>query len=182
MTGTSEQYDSIINNCKDIFLKKNSDYGTSWRIMRIGSILDQIYIKASRIRTIEENGLMKIDEGVDGEYMGIINYCIIGLIQIELGSSKDIDMPLDKIFPHYEKFSKEAKSLMEHKNHDYGEIWRDMLISTFTDIILMRVHRIRQILENKGETIASEGVESNLFDMINYSVFALIRLKEKAIL
>ena len=176
MNKTSTQYDAVIGKCSAVFLNKNSDYGTSWRIMRISSIIDQIYIKANRIRTIEDNGTMMVNEGIEPEFMGIINYCIMGLIQLELAESKEMDLDINVIEKLYDKYVFQTKTLMEEKNHDYGEVWRDMLVTTFTDMMLMRVQRMKQILENKGKTIASEGIESNLMDMINYSVFALIKL------
>ena len=144
--------------------------------MRISSIIDQIYIKANRIRTIEDNGTMKVNEGIEPEFMGIINYCIMGLIQLELVDNKQMDLPQETIATLYDKYVLQTKTLMEENNHDYGEVWRDMLVTTFTDMLLMRIQRMKQILDNKGKTIASEGIDSNLMDMINYSVFALIKL------
>ena len=176
MSKTSTQYDSVIQKCRAVFINKNADYGTSWRIMRISSIIDQIYIKANRIRTIEDNGTMKVNEGIEPEFMGIINYCIMGLIQLELVDNKQMDLPQETIATLYDKYVLQTKTLMEEKNHDYGEVWRDMLVTTFTDMLLMRIQRMKQILDNKGKTIASEGIDSNLMDMINYSVFALIKL------
>jgi len=176
MNKTSTQYDAVIGKCRTVFLNKNADYGTSWRIMRISSIIDQIYIKANRIRTIEDNGTMMVNEGIEPEFMGIINYCIMGLIQLELAESKEMDLDINLIEKLYDKYVFQTKTLMEEKNHDYGEVWRDMLVTTFTDMMLMRVQRMKQILDNKGKTIASEGIESNLMDMINYSIFALIKL------
>lgn len=175
---TSIQFKQVTEACRNIFRKKNHDYGPSWRIMRPSSIVDQIYIKATRIRTIEENGMSKVDEGVEPEWMGIINYCIMGLIQLD-PTTADRDLNEQELLEAYDKHLLATLNLMEQKNHDYGEIWRSMLVSTFTDMLLMRVNRIHQILENKGLTVASEGIESNLMDMINYSVFALIRLEEK---
>ncbi len=176
MNKTSNQYDAVIVKCKAVFINKNADYGTSWRIMRISSIIDQIYIKANRIRTIEDNGTMMVNEGIEPEFMGIINYCIMGLIQLELAESKEMDLDINVIEKLYDKYVFQTKTLMEEKNHDYGEVWRNMLVTTFTDMMLMRVQRMKQILDNKGKTIASEGIESNLMDMINYSIFALIKL------
>jgi hypothetical protein len=176
MNKTSTQYDAVIHKCRTVFINKNADYGTSWRIMRISSIIDQIYIKANRIRTIEDNGTMKVNEGIEPEFMGIINYCIMGLIQLELVDNKQMDLPQETIATLYDKYVLQTKTLMEEKNHDYGEVWRDMLVTTFTDMLLMRIQRMKQILDNKGKTIASEGIDSNLMDMINYSVFALIKL------
>ncbi|OYU97787.1 MAG: hypothetical protein CFE21_02370 [Bacteroidetes bacterium B1(2017)] len=177
MNQTSEQFTGIIAQCRSIFQKKNHDYGPSWRIMRISSIIDQIFIKATRIRTIEENGMQKIDEGVEPEWMGIINYCVMGLIQLD-ASLKDKELNEEELLANYDSLVAQTKALMEQKNHDYGEIWRSMLVSTFTDMLLMRVNRMHQILQLDGQTKMSEGIDSNLMDMINYSVFALIRIEE----
>jgi hypothetical protein len=147
--------------------------------MRLSSITDQIFIKAQRIRNIEENGVKKVDEGIESEFMGIINYCIMGLIQIELKDSKNLELGMDELTILYDKYVSLTKDLMEQKNHDYGEVWRDMRVSTFTDILLVRLMRIKQIEDNKGQTIMSEGIDANLQDMINYSIFALIRLDEQ---
>ncbi|TAE89002.1 MAG: DUF1599 domain-containing protein [Bacteroidetes bacterium] len=178
MNQTSVQYDSIIDQCRHIFLSKSKDYGTSWRVMRLSSIADQIFIKAQRIRTIEEKGNMKVDEGIESEFKGIINYCVIGLIQLELKKETKLDIAINELTELYNKHIVETKALMMQKNHDYGEAWRSMLVSTFTDMILMRLLRIRQIQQTDGVTIMSEGVEANLQDMINYSVFALIHLSQ----
>lgn len=167
-----------MGRCKDIFLKKNKDYGTAWRILRQPSITDQIYIKAKRIKSIEEKGTQKINEGVEGEYIGIINYCIIALIQMELNTNEETEIPEEQLSTLFDDIAKRAKNLMEDKNHDYGEAWRDMRISTYTDLILMKLLRTKQIEDNKGKTLISEGIDANFFDMINYSIFALIRLKE----
>ena len=175
---TSSQYDSAISACKDIFLKKMKDYGTAWRILRTSSITDQLFIKAQRIRNIEDKGMQKINEDITSEYIGIINYSIIGLIQLGLKNDERMELPADEVSKLFDKYSKEAKSLMENKNHDYGEAWRDMRLSSLTDLILMKLLRIKQIEDNKGETIISEGVDANFNDMINYSVFALIKLTE----
>jgi Nucleotide modification associated domain 1 len=178
MSKTAVQYDKAINSCKDIFLKKMKDYGTAWRVLRTGSITDQIFIKAQRIRTIEENGTQKINEDIRSEYIGIINYSIIGLVQLALINDTRMELPTDEVKRLYEKYAGEAKQLMENKNHDYGEAWRDMRISSLTDLMLMKIMRIKQIEDNKGETIISEGIDANYFDMVNYSVFALIKLDE----
>lgn len=178
LTPTSTQYDEIIGRCRDIFLKKNKDYGTAWRILRQTSITDQIYIKAKRIKSIEEKGTQKVDEDIDNEYVGIINYCIIALMQMDLEPNEDTEIAIDRLENLFDDFAKRAKNLMEDKNHDYGEAWRDMRISTYTDLILMKLLRIKQIEDNKGKTLISEGVDANFFDIINYSIFALIRLKE----
>lgn len=176
MNKTDSQYNAAIATCKDVFLKKMKDYGTAWRILRTSSITDQIFIKAQRIRTIEEKGVNKVGENVSSEYIGIINYSIIGLIQLSLKNDSRMELPYDEVSKLYDTYSNEAKSLMENKNHDYGEAWRDMRISSLTDLILMKIFRIKQIEDNKGETIISEGIDANFHDMINYSVFALIKI------
>ncbi len=176
MNKTSTQYETAIALCKDIFMKKMKDYGTAWRILRTSSITDQIFIKAQRIRNIEDKGTQKISEDVKSEYIGIINYSIIGLIQLTLKNDSRMDLPAEEVNKLYDQHSSEAKSLMENKNHDYGEAWRDMRVSSLTDLILMKLLRIKQIEDNKGETIISEGIDANFHDMINYAVFALIKL------
>jgi hypothetical protein len=173
---TSKQYDEIIKSCREIFLKKMQDYGTAWRILRVSSLTDQIYIKAQRIRSIEEKGIQKVDEGIDNEFIGIINYCIMALIQIEIGSREETQMDEKLVMSHYDFHSKESKRLMELKNHDYGEAWRGMRTSSMTDLILMKILRIKQIESNDGKTIVSEGIDANYYDIINYSVFALIKI------
>ncbi len=174
MNKTDEQYNQVIITCREIFENKLKDYGTAWRILRMTSITDQIYIKASRIRSIEEKQTQKVNEGVKPEFIGLINYSIIGLIQLELSDGKDNS--INHVFALYDKFFKEAKKLMESKNHDYDEAWRIMRISSYTDLILMKINRIKQIEDNEGKTIVSEGIDANLHDIINYSVFALIKL------
>lgn len=176
---TSNQFDTVIHSCREIFIKKNKDYGQSWRIMRISSIADQIYIKAARIRNIEEKGLSMVDEGIESEFRGIINYCIMALIQIENNEDAQKEISFESLITMFDEIVADTKKLMLEKNHDYGEIWRSMLVSTFTDMLLMRINRIHQIIENKGKTISSEGIDSNFMDMINYSIFALIQLEEK---
>ncbi|MFN7913094.1 MAG: DUF1599 domain-containing protein [Bacteroidota bacterium] len=176
MQKTSEQYDIALSKCKDIFLKKMKDYGTAWRNLRPTSLTDQIFIKAQRIKSIEEKGEQKVNDDITGEYIGIINYCIIGLIQIELKDDTRIDLPYDEVAKLYEKYLIQTKQLMLDKNHDYGEAWRDMRVSSLTDLILMKIFRVKQIEDNKGQTIISEGVDANYMDMINYSAFALIKL------
>lgn len=178
MNKTSKQYESAVAVCKDIFIKKMKDYGTAWRILRTSSITDQIFIKAQRIRNIEDKGTQKISEDIRSEYIGIVNYSIIGLIQLALLNDDRMDLPAAEVSKLYDKYSIEAKSLMENKNHDYGEAWRDMRISSLTDMILMKLLRIKQIEDNKGETIISEGIDANFHDMINYAIFALIKLSE----
>lgn len=175
---TSRQYDTAIDRCKDIFSKKMKDYGTAWRILRVPSITDQIFIKAQRIRTLEDTGESKVGEGILPEFVGIVNYSIMGLVQLELGPTTDGELPADEATAHYERYANEAKALMEKKNHDYGEAWRDMRVSSLTDLILMKLLRVKQIEDNEGETLISEGIDANYFDMINYAVFALIKLEE----
>ena len=179
MTNTSKQFDSIINICKDIYIKKMKDYGSAWRVLRPASLTDQIFIKAQRIRSIEDKGIQKVEEGIRSEYIGIVNYCVIALIQLELGVSNDVDnIDLKKASALFDKYIFKAKSLMEDKNHDYGEAWRDMRISSLTDIILMKLLRTKQIEDNDGKTFISEGVDANYYDMINYAVFALIKITD----
>ena len=177
MNTTSKQYDSAINMCKELFLKKMKDYGTAWRNLRPTSLTDQIFIKAQRIKSIEEKGTQKVVDDITGEYIGIINYCVISLIQLELENDTRVDLPYDEVASLYTKYVGITKQLMEDKNHDYGEAWRDMRISSLTDLILMKIFRVKQIEDNKGQTIISEGVDANYMDMLNYSVFALIKLK-----
>ena len=174
MTTTNEQYDKAISTCKDIFLKKAKDYGTAWRVLRTISIVDQIFIKAQRIRTIQEKKEQKVSDGIASEFKGIINYAVIGLIQLELHGEASEEMELDKVSALYDKQVEIARQLMQDKNHDYGEAWRSMSQESFTDLILMKLQRIRQILSNDGKTIMSEGIDANYHDIINYAVFALI--------
>jgi hypothetical protein len=176
MEKTNQQYDQIISICKGIFSKKMTDYGTAWRILRPKSLTDQIYIKAQRIRSIEEKGVSKVDEGIKPEFIGIINYCIMGLIQLEFGPS-DEEMSGEKTQKLYDNYFDRAKKLMMDKNHDYGEAWRNMRISSYTDLILMKIKRTKQIEDNKGKTIISEGIDANYMDMINYAVFAMIKIE-----
>lgn len=176
MQTTSTQYDKAIKLCKDIFLKKMKDYGTAWRNLRPTSLTDQIFIKAQRIKSIENKGTQKVGDDIKGEYIGIINYCVISLIQLELENDSRVDLPYDEVEKLYDKYVALTKKLMEDKNHDYGEAWRDMRISSLTDLILMKIFRVKQIEDNKGKTIISEGVDANYMDMLNYSVFALIKL------
>jgi len=155
------------------------DYGSAWRVLRPASLTDQIFIKAQRIRSIEDKGIQKVEEGIRSEYIGIVNYCVIALIQLELGVSNDVDnIDLKKASALFDKYIFKAKSLMEDKNHDYGEAWRDMRISSLTDIILMKLLRTKQIEDNDGKTFISEGVDANYYDMINYAVFALIKITD----
>lgn len=171
---TSSQYDQVIAACEDVFLKKTRDYGTAWRVLRTISIVDQIFIKAQRIRTIQEKKQQKIADDIAGEFRGIINYAVIGLIQLELTEKDPEELDDKHVRPLYDKYVAQAKALMEDKNHDYGEAWRSMSQQSFVDLILMKLQRIRQILTNEGKTIASEGIDANYLDIINYAVFALI--------
>lgn len=171
---TGQQFVHIKEMCRDIFVKKLKDYGTSWRIMRPKSITDQIYIKANRIRTLEETKEAMVQEGVEPEFIGIVNYGIIGLIQLELGVGEELDT--ETTIELYDKFFKQTTDLMLAKNHDYGEAWRLMRVSSYTDIILQKIRRTKQIEDNCGKTIISEGIDANYMDMINYSIFALIKL------
>lgn len=176
---TSEAYDTIIAQCRDLFSRKMKDYGAAWRILRLPSLTDQIYIKAQRIRSLQEQQERKIDESEHGEFIGIINYSIMALIQLELGVSEMPDMALQAALEHYDKEAAETKSLMEAKNHDYGEAWRDMRVASLTDLILQKLLRVKQIEDNDGQVEVSEGVDANYRDMINYAVFALILMEEK---
>ena len=178
MEKTISEFDSIIKKCKDIFGKKMKDYGSAWRILRISSLTDQIFIKAQRIRSIEEKGSQKIEEGVVSEFIGIVNYSIIGLIQLDLGvANQSEELNYDEVMNLFEKYSLQAKNLMLDKNHDYGEAWRDMRVSSLTDLILQKLLRVKQIEDNKGNMLISEGIDANYLDMLNYAVFALIKLK-----
>ena len=178
MEQTIIQYESIIKKCEDIFAKKLKDYGTAWRILRISSLTDQIFIKAQRIRSIDQKGTQKIMEDISSEYIGIINYSIIGLIQLELGVAQQAEeLSFSTAMGLFSQYSNQAKQLMSDKNHDYGEAWRDMRISSFTDLILQKLLRVKQIEDNKGKTLVSEGIDANYQDMINYSIFALILLE-----
>jgi hypothetical protein len=177
MDKTSQQYDHVITVCQDIFTKKMKDYGIAWRILRPSSMTDQIYIKAQRIRSIEEKGISKIDEGIRPEYIGIVNYCIMALIQLEKGTSETDDLTEDETVALYTSYFSQAKELMLAKNHDYDEAWRNMRMSSYTDLILMKLKRTKQIEDNLGKTLISEGIEANYLDMINYAVFALIKIE-----
>lgn len=173
---TAVQYDRIISHCQQLFIKKTNDYGTAWRIMRLPSITDQLYIKAQRIRTLEEKKVSKVGEGVVDEYIGIVNYCVIGIMQLELGSTAEANLPPAAVAQKYEQAVQETKALMFNKNHDYGEAWREMRLSSLTDLILMKIYRVKQIEDNDGQTTVSEGIKANYQDMLNYAVFALIKL------
>jgi hypothetical protein len=173
---TLKQYDQAMAACREVFLLKMKDYGTAWRILRTPSLTDQIYIKAQRIRSIEDKGASKVQEGIRPEFIGIVNYSIIALIQLELGSDQELSMDPVQGGKLYQKYSESAKELMKNKNHDYGEAWRNMRISSLTDIILMKLLRVKQIEDNMGKTYISEGVDANYYDIINYAVFALIKM------
>jgi len=172
------QYNQAAAECRKVFEKKAMTYGTSWRVMRLPSITDQIFIKAQRIRTTDLKKEMKVSENIDSEFIGIVNYCVIALIQLELNDDSGKEIPNELAVELFNKKIEAAKNLMLDKNHDYGEAWRDMRVSSFTDLILMRILRIRQIEDNGGDAMGSEGVDANLFDMINYSIFALIKIEE----
>lgn len=176
MIQTSEQYQHIVQGCREIFLKKTIDYGTSWRIARASSLTDQIFIKANRIRTIQETGENKVGESIEGEFGAMVNYCIMAIIQSRSTDNMGLELSAEQAEILYNRVALEAFELMEKKNHDYGEAWRDMRVSSLTDMILMKLLRIKQIEDNGGKTIASEGIESNYFDILNYSIFALIHL------
>lgn len=171
---TVGEYKQVIEACKDIFLKKTKDYGTAWRILRLPSITDQIFIKAKRIQSIQNKGNQKVEDGITGEFIGIINYCIIALIQMELGENDPFELGAEVLEPLYDEKVKTTFDLLMDKNHDYGEAWRDMRVSSMTDIILMKLLRVKQIEDNQGVTIISEGIDANYQDMINYSIFCLI--------
>ncbi|GDX41673.1 MAG: DUF1599 domain-containing protein [Bacteroidetes bacterium] len=176
MQDTSKQYDTIIESCKDIFLKKSADYGTSWRVLRTISVVDQLFIKAQRIRTIQQKGTQRIEDNIAAEFKGIINYGVIGLIQLQLPLSEREEIPMDELTRLYNQQVNTAKKLMLDKNHDYGEAWREMSQESFVDLILVKLQRIKQILANDGRTLISEGIDANYLDIINYAVFALILL------
>ncbi len=178
MTKTEQQFNNAAKLCHDIYSKKLSDYGTAWRILRPSSLTDQILIKAQRIRSIQIKKVQRVNEGILPEFIGIINYAAIALIQLELGTSDAVELEKEEAILLYEKYISQAKSLMLNKNHDYDEAWRSMRISSFTDLILMKIFRTKQIEDNDGKTQISEGIDANYFDMINYAVFALIKLEE----
>ena len=178
MSQTSAQYDQAIASCSDIFIKKTKDYGTAWRVLRIISVVDQIFIKALRIRTIQDKGFQKVYDGIQDEFKGIINYAVIGLIQLKLDDPKVEDMPVEQVQALYQANVDFAKSTMMDKNHDYGEAWRDMSQESYADLILVKLLRIRQILTNDGKTLISEGIDANFVDILNYATFALIQISE----
>jgi len=175
---TIKQYDSVINVCRDLFHKKMKDYGSAWRILRLASLTDQIFIKAQRIRGLQKNSVRKIDEGQSDEFIGIINYSIMALIQLDKGVVEEPDLDLDESLVLYNQITEKTKNLMLDKNHDYGEAWRDMRVSSLTDLIIQKLLRIKQIEDNAGKTLVSEGIDANYSDIINYAVFALIHLEK----
>jgi hypothetical protein len=178
MHKTAEQYRKVILNCRSIFEKKGKDYGTAWRILRASSLTDQLFIKAQRIKTIQETGVNRVGEAIEDEFVAIVNYCVMGLIQLEIGTETE-EMDLDEAIRRYDDKTKISFDLMEKKNHDYGEAWRDMRISSLTDLIMMKILRTKKIEDNLGETLISEGIDANYLDMLNYAVFALIKIDEK---
>ena len=177
MSKTSQEYDKVIAICRQLFTNKMQDYGSAWRILRLPSLTDQIFIKAQRIRSLQQNEIRKVNEDETGEFIGIINYCIMALIQLDLGVVDQPDLDSVKAIQLYDDKIAATKSLMEDKNHDYGEAWREMRVSSLTDLILQKLLRVKQIEDNKGKTLVSEGIDANYQDMINYSVFALILMK-----
>jgi hypothetical protein len=179
MSSTVQQYKDIINNCRELFQNKTKDYGTAWRILRASSLTDQIFIKAQRIRTIQDTGENKVGEDIGNEFVGIINYCIMAQLQLELPLNERLELPLDEVTELYDGKAEETFQLMLQKNHDYGEAWRDMRVSSLTDLILMKLLRVKQIEDNEGSTIVSEGIDANYQDMLNYAVFALILMSEE---
>lgn len=179
MQKTVDQYNKVIAKCQSIFEKKTIDYGTAWRILRVSSLTDQIFIKANRIRTIQETGQNKVGESIEGEFIAIVNYCVMGLIQLEMGDQEEMELAPEKATALYQEKTQSTLDLMMAKNHDYGEAWRDMRISSLTDMILMKILRTKQIEDNQGKTLISEGIDANYMDMLNYAVFALIQLDEQ---
>lgn len=179
MNQTSTEYTNVINVCREIFSKKTKDYGTAWRILRPSSLTDQIFIKAQRIRTIQETGENKVGESVFDEFIAIVNYCLMAIVQVRETEINELELNNDLAISLYDKYAKEAFDLMMKKNHDYGEAWRDMRVSSLTDLILMKILRVKQIEDNNGATLISEGIDANYFDMLNYSAFAMIHLKKE---
>jgi hypothetical protein len=175
---TNIQYDQAISQCRDIFIKKTKDYGTAWRVLRTISVVDQIFIKALRIRTIQDKKTQKVEDGIPSEFKGIVNYAVIGLIQLTLNHPAVEELPVNEVETQYQKYVDFAKATMLDKNHDYGEAWRDMSQESFADLILVKLLRIKQILHNDGKTLISEGIDANYVDILNYSIFALILIEE----
>ena len=178
MQNTSKQYDAVVATCRSLFINKMKDYGSAWRILRLPSLTDQIFIKAQRIRKIQENGVRKVDEDEKSEFIGIINYAIMALIQLKKGVVAQPDLDVETATKLYDENIAETKALMMNKNHDYGEAWRDMRVSSLTDLIIQKLLRVKQIEDNKGKTLVSEGIDANYQDMINYSIFAMILINE----
>ena len=178
MSDTFKQYDAVIANCRSLFVNKMSDYGSAWRILRLPSLTDQIFIKAQRIRSLQQNTVRKVDEGEVSEFIGIINYCVMALVQLDRGVVEQPDMDTKEATELYDHNIATTKQLMLDKNHDYGEAWRDMRVSSLTDLILQKLLRVKQIEDNAGKTIVSEGIDANYQDMINYAIFAMIHLGE----
>ena len=178
MEDTLRQYDVIIGKCRELVLKKTKDYGTAWRILRPSSLTDQLYIKAKRIRSIEENGIQKVEDSVDNEYIGLINYSLLALIQLNLDKEAGLDLASELVLDLFDKEVLLTRNLMIAKNHDYGEVWREMRVTSLTDLILMKLLRVKQIEDNSGTTLVSEGIDANYRDIINYSIFALIQLTQ----
>lgn len=179
MQNTSKEYDAVVTTCRDLFLKKMKDYGCAWRILRLPSLTDQIFIKAQRIRGLQQNKIQRIEEDAQSEFIGIINYCLMALIQIDRGVAEQPDMSFEEVVVDYDSKIGQTKQLMMDKNHDYGEAWRDMRVSSLTDLIIQKLLRVKQIEDNAGQTLVSEGIDANYQDMINYAIFALIHLKQK---
>ena len=178
MEKTAEQFEKVVIKCKDVFNKKMQDYGNSWRVLRTPSLTDQIYIKANRIRSIQEKGTRRVNEGIESEFVGIVNYSVIALIQLDLGVSDEVDLGWEESSRLYDKYIDNTRELLDKKNHDYDEAWRNMRIGSLTDIILMKLMRIKQIEDNEGKTTVSEGLDAGYYDIINYAIFALIMLNE----
>ena len=179
MPDTSKQYDAVITTCRDLFINKMKDYGSAWRILRLPSLTDQIFIKAQRIRGLQQNKEQKVDEGQTSEFIGIINYSVMALVQLDKGVVEQPDLTLDEATTAFDEKVALTKQLMQDKNHDYGEAWRDMRVSSLTDLILQKLLRVKQIEDNQGKTLVSEGIDANYQDMINYAVFAMIHLEEE---
>ncbi|TDN81839.1 uncharacterized protein DUF1599 [Salegentibacter sp. 24] len=178
MQHTSKQYDAVVNTCRSLFINKMKDYGSAWRILRLPSLTDQIFIKAQRIRKLQENEVRKIDEDEKSEFIGIINYSVMALIQLEKGVVSQPDLGVEQAIELYDEKIAQTKALMMNKNHDYGEAWRDMRVSSLTDLIIQKLLRVKQIEDNMGKTLVSEGIDANYQDMINYSIFAMVLIKE----
>ncbi|MEN0003334.1 MAG: DUF1599 domain-containing protein [Bacteroidota bacterium] len=178
MEPTLTRFDQFIRKCKDVFVKKTIDYGTAWRILRLPSVTDQLYIKAKRIRSIEEKGVQKVADSIDLEYVGLINYSIMALLQMRLTDADGLELSADVVEKYYDEEVKITRKLLQQKNHDYGEVWREMRVSSITDLILMKLLRIKQIEDNRGKTIISEGIDANYRDIINYAIFAMILIED----